>query len=598
MPGAFGNCGKLTDITFGEGILEIPDGLFARCPGITEITIPETVTKIGEYAFRACENLTTVNVPTKLESIESYAFANCNMLENITFPEKMKEISDSCFSGCSSLKKVDLSKSVELIGGRAFAECGVEILKLPENVSVIEANAFNNCDNLSQVEMNTMLSEIGGNAFSDCDKLKNVKISDSVSVLGTSIFENCAVLTKVQLGKSMTEIPYRMFYQCPKLESIELPYGIVSIGKEAFANCVSFKEITVPRATEEIDASAFSYPDNMTIYGVAGTYAETFANTNKIKFINVDNPASQVTLDTDELMIKVGETKQLMFNVEPENFTDIVSWKSSDVQIVSVDNFGRIKGLKKGTATIKVMVGNQSATCNIEVLQPAQSITLNKTSLSLEALDTYQLTARVNPSSANDQTVSWSSSDDQIVSVDEKGVITAHKKGTAEITAVANDGSGVFRTCLVTVTNNVYMVNSVKELESSHDYENNCSDAWIYSIDQEVEMDVLFDARTEVEQGFDYIYIYDSNETQIGVYTGKELAGQTIRVPGGTVKIKLVSDGGGTAWGFKVTNIKIVTDTPEEPEPSKAMTDFSLNTENLELKIGETWIWKLFHMCL
>ena len=66
---------------------------------------------------------------------------------------------------------------------------------------------------------------------------------------------------------------------------------------------------------------------------------------------------------------------------------------------------------------------------------------------------------------------------------------------------------------------------------------------------------VTFDERTNIEDGFDYLYIYDAESTEIGKYTGTELAGQTVNLTGNTVKIKLVSDSSGNEWGFKVTNI-------------------------------------------
>lgn len=76
------------------------------------------------------------------------------------------------------------------------------------------------------------------------------------------------------------------------------------------------------------------------------------------------------------------------------------------------------------------------------------SVELNKTSLQMKEGDTETLIATVRPDNATDKTVTWSSSDVNIASVDASGKVTAIKEGTATITAKAGDKSV---TCVVTV---------------------------------------------------------------------------------------------------------------------------------------------------
>ena len=78
-------------------------------------------------------------------------------------------------------------------------------------------------------------------------------------------------------------------------------------------------------------------------------------------------------------------------------------------------------------------------------------IALNNTTLNLNLYDTYSLIATVEPDNATDKTVSWSSSNTSIATVDSNGKVTAVGTGTASITCTANDGSGVEATCTVTV---------------------------------------------------------------------------------------------------------------------------------------------------
>ena len=103
--------------------------------------------------------------------------------------------------------------------------------------------------------------------------------------------------------------------------------------------------------------------------------------------------------------------------------------------------------------------GKYAAIDNISVTHSAgpagpvavTGVTLDKTSLSIEAGQTAQLTATVQPGNADNQAVTWSSSDNNVVSVDATGKITANTKGSATITVTTADG-GKTATCTVTVT--------------------------------------------------------------------------------------------------------------------------------------------------
>ena len=202
-----------------------------------------------------------------------------------------------------------------------------------------------------------------------------------------------------------------------------------------------------------------------------------------------------------------------------------------------------------------------SATCKVNVVQPVTSIYLNKTALEMTALDTYQLQASVYPSEANNKEVSWESSDEKVATVDKNGLVQAKEKGTAVITAKAKDGSEVSRSCKVTVKNTAYVVTDISKLESTHNYENNCSDFWVYTKTGASALNITFNSKTALEEDFDYLYVFDKENKQVGKYTGTQLAGKTITVSGDTVKIQLVSDDAGNAWGFKVD---VITEKVEE----------------------------------
>ena len=580
---AFEYCSNLTSIVWPNNLTTIGDSAFYACTKLAEVALPDTVTKIGSNAFSDCTSLSKVTLPDSLNTMGDEAFCNCfslkelklsnsmstipgnaftgcSVLEELVIPDSVATIEEEAFMNCSALKMVSFGKGLTAIYNNAFNTCdALDAVVLPESLKTIYYNAFRDCDALTEITIPNNVTSIGNSAFYDCDSLAKVTISNSVTSMGTYVFYDCDALTDVQLGTGITTIPDNTFNHCDALASIVIPRRVTTIGNYAFKDCVKFTEITIPRAVTSISANAFSYPAKMTIYGVAGTYAETFANDNSIKFVDRQINATSATLDKTMLTLNKGSSTKLNLSVQPVDFTDEVNWKSANTSVVTVAADGTVKAVGVGTTTIKVTVGNASASCKVTVVQPVTSISLNKASLSMEALSTYQLTATAYPNDAYDKSVKWESSDNSVATVSENGLVTAVGKGTATIKATSTAVSSVSRSCTVTVTNNGIVAKDVAQLESPHNYGNNCSDVWLYTLPGASKITATFDERTNIEDGFDYLYIYNAKGEQVGKYTGTELAGKSIDIDGDTVKIKLVSDGGGNEWGFKVTDVKVAS---------------------------------------
>ena len=577
--------------TIEAGMTVIPEHLFHKNSTLTSVEIPDTVTEISRYAFAQTGlenielpssvttlqyeifsggNLLQISIPDSVTGMGNAIFQNCSKLQKVKLPKARYNISDYTFAGCTSLEEIQLPKTVTTIWPHAFDGCSsLKKVEWSDCLESIKDNAFKGCTSLTEIVIPNTVRELGNEAFRNCDGLEKIVIPNSVTTIGNGVLYDCDSLTNISVGVGISKLSESCFEHCDNLEKIVLPYTIKSIDKSAFKECIALKEITIPRNTSSIGTSVFSYPAKMTIYGVAGTYAEKYAGEKGIKFVAIDKKTEKVSLDKSEVTINEGQTVQLSLNVEPKDFTDEVSWKSTDSNIVTVSGTGVVTAKNTGTAKIKVIVGEQSVYCNVIVTQPVTSIYLNRESVSMEALETYQLKTSIYPENANNKEVEWSSSDEKIVKVDQTGCITALAKGTATVTGKTKDGSNLWDTCTVTVTNTACIAKSVDELESPHKYENNCSDYWIYSTESDGDtLQITFDPRTEVEDGFDYIHIYSSDGTEVGKYTGTQLSGATINVPGKSVKIKLVSDNAGNEWGFKVTNITSIFEGNEKKEQS------------------------------
>ena len=553
---SFADCTKLEKIIFSEKIETINGRAFAGCTSLKSISLPDSITSMGTEIFEGCTSLSSVKLPNKCVNITSSTFEGCTSLTEITLPDTVTTIQDHAFKNCTALKTINWSKSITDIQSYAFENCdALAKLAIPNTVTNIGTGAFYDCGGLTDIAVPNSVKSLGSRAFENCDALAKVSISDSVTSMGEKAFYDCDALTDVKLGTGITQIPTSCFEHCDALPSVVLPYRVSKVGDNAFKNCVALTEITIPRATTSISSSVFSYPAKMTVYGISGTYAETFANQQGMKFVNKAVKATNVVLDKTELILNRGMKYSLTMTVTPASFTDEVSWKSTNVNVAAIAEDGTVTAKEAGQATIKVTVGDVSATCKVNVVQPVTSIYLNKTSLEMTALDTYQLQASVYPSEANNKEVSWESSDEKVATVDKNGLVQAKEKGTAVITAKAKDGSEVSRNCKVTVKNTAYVVTDISKLESTHNYENNCSDFWVYTKAGASALNITFNSKTALEEDFDYLYIFDKENKQVGKYTGTQLAGQTITILGDTVKIQLVSDDAGNAWGFKVDAI-------------------------------------------
>ncbi len=456
----FRDCDGLKEVTFEKGTTEVASNLFSYCPGIEEITIPDTVTIIEYSAFYNCKNLCKVDIPSSVTEIErdafrecvnlkrilipdsvtdmgTYIFAGCSSLTEAKLPSKRKNITEGTFKDCVSLEKVNFPKTLECIRPYAFYNTKLSEAVLPESLTKIESYAFYNCDNLTKVELKNNLTEIGNYAFYDCDALETIAIPDSVTTLGTYLFAESELLSDVTLGTGITTIPSYAFNLCPSLKKIILPYRVEKVNINAFTNCTALTEITIPRATAAIADSVFSYPSRLTIYGISGTYAQTYADQIGATFVNKETKATSVSFNKTEMKLIKGSKSKLVLRISPSDFTDQVSWKSTDTDVAAVDDAGTVTAKAVGSATVKVTVGDVSASCKITVTQPVTSISLSKTSLSLEAFDTETLTASVYPSNAENKEILWSTSDDKIASVDGNGTVMAKTKGNATITAAA-----------------------------------------------------------------------------------------------------------------------------------------------------------------
>ena len=179
--------------------------------------------------------------------------------------------------------------------------------------------------------------------------------------------------------------------------------------------------------------------------------------------ITVKAKVASLTISGDDTRtIQVGTSVKLTASVKPSNANQEVTWTSSSPEIATVDENGNVKGIKEGETTITAASKENpeiKATCKIVVENvPVESVSLNKSSLTLVEGKTEKLTATVKPDNVLEKTVSWSSSNPDVASVSSSGLVSALAEGTSTITAACGGKSA---TCLVTVEPQVIHVTGV-----------------------------------------------------------------------------------------------------------------------------------------
>ena len=502
---AFSGCSSLTSIVIPNSVTSIGDGAFIECTSLTSIQIPNSVTNIGGSAFGGCSSLTSIQIPNSVTSIGDRAFIECTSLTSVEIGNSVTSIGYQAFRSCYSLTSIEIGKSVTSIGDEAFYYCeSLTSIQIPNSVTTIGEWAFYHCESLTSIQIPNSVTSIGNWAFGYCESLTSIQIPNSVTIIGDDVFSYCKRLTSIQIPNSVTSIGNSAFYDCKSLRniqipnsvtsignwafeycsmtSIQIPNSVTSIGNGAFMFCKSLTSVEIGNSVTSIGNEAFSYCERLTkitclamtpptirlstfsnysaeLYVPAGCISAYQSANHWKKFYNIKEIptlSTSIALNQTTVTLKASETITLVATILPENATDkSVEWSSSDETVAVVDENGVVTAVAVGEATITAITAdgsNLSATCKITVAKTlAESVTLDKTSATLKATETLTLIATVAPATTTDKSVTWTSSNEAVATVDANGKVTAVAVGEATITATTTDGSNLSASCKVTV---------------------------------------------------------------------------------------------------------------------------------------------------
>ena len=499
----FEGCSALKSITLPNSIQEIGNGVFYCCYALSEIDIPSSVTTIGKNILWGCISLKTVTVhwDTPL-AVPDNAFDGIINTANVTL--KVPAGKEDAYRAAAVWKDFkitdpapDVTPPVPGDGGKLFVyithkefdptwkaatdnvtpkeklEYTLFWKKTSEGVWNQRNVAWNSVFHTVEADANTeyevyvRVKDEAGN-YADYNKETFKTLSSPPPVPG-----NGGKLTVTDVTSNGFTVSWE------KATDVETPRKNL-----IYKVYCKKRKLLVPQFMSADLKATLTDKASYTITGLGGGFisptndgydvnvevededgSSTWYKSENVKLAPATVAVTGVTVAPAALTLEVGQTGALTATVTPTTATNkAVTWTSSAPAIATVDASGTVKGIAPGTATITVKTadGGKTATCAVTVKAAAApavkvtGITLNHASITVNGdLERVQLIATVAPATATDQSLTWTSSDASVASVDGAGLVTIRKKGKATVTAKANDGSGVSASCLFDVIRTV-----------------------------------------------------------------------------------------------------------------------------------------------
>lgn len=208
---------------------------------------------------------------------------------------------------------------------------------------------------------------------------------------------------------------------------------------------------TTTSCTIESLVAGTAYTFTVKAKDAAGNYSEA---SNALTVSTLAVPVTGVTISPSGLSLTVGSTATLTASVSPPDATNrSVSWSSNNTDVATVSSSGLVTAVATGSTTITVTTadGGKTDTCTVTIIIPITSITLSPASLLTTPGETSTLVADIFPSDATNKTISWTSDNTNIATIDANGMLTAVGGGTTTITVAAGDGTQT-ASCTIIVT--------------------------------------------------------------------------------------------------------------------------------------------------
>lgn len=440
--------------------------------------------------FWGCSSLTSLNISSfntaNVTNFENM-FHDCSKLQALNLSNFNTSKATSMFNmfmDCSSLTELDLSSfHTSLVGSfaRMFYGCSsltsVNVTSFDSSKVTEFAGMFEGCSSLKSVDVssfNTAESLTAADMFDNA--IETIKVGDTFTVQAD--FPNKTWYnTAGQAFASPSDIPVNVAdaYTCV------VPITGIAIATPAKTELTTGEtlQLTATKTPANSTEPLIWYSDNTNVATVSSTGLITAVADGTARIYAAKGPSFNPNNINDSVEIKVGSAQSYSIVISPSaktvkeddgpftltatimpagSYAGPKTWTSSDPSVATIDNNGTVTPLKAGEATMTFEITDASAQCVVQVLPATaqvvdvESVTLDKSSVTLTGAQSETLQATVFPADASNKTVKWTSSNPSVVNVDQSGKLTPVSMGTASITAASADDLKK-TTCAVTVLN-------------------------------------------------------------------------------------------------------------------------------------------------
>ena len=426
----------------GSAVKQIGQNAFSGCRELATVKLPEGLTRIANGAFDYTK-ITAISVPATVTYADYYAFARAESLEDINVAEG----SNTYCSKDGVVFDKDMTMLKRYPPGKACDKYTV-----PSGVTRIYEGAFSYSKNASEIVLPYSLETIDSDAFRGFSGLSKIDIPEGVKKIPQRCFYDCTALTEIKLPSTLSVIDTAAFWQCGSLKSVTIPDNVTEISDRAFAYCTDLSSVTIPESVKTISATAFNGSTNVTIYGVAGSYAETFAKNNSIKFSALPDPPED-NRKTQEIQCagsfekKYGDDDFDLCAYSTANSSDVnLQYESLSPDVAGVSDEGRVTIKRAGRADILITAPEndvyKSASKEVQILVYRLPRTISMDKEEYELTYGSDGTINVGLSVTGEGDITCYSDKPSVVKAvihgtDRQGLVTPLKPGTAVVTYTA-----------------------------------------------------------------------------------------------------------------------------------------------------------------
>lgn len=395
---------KQTTLTIPEGVISIQPRTFIYCTDITALNLAESVESICGDAF-TLSGLVKLDGTKNVKMFAYQAFYSCKNLESVVLSEKMVSIGQRAFHSCSSLKSVSVTKSLKQIQNFAFADCSaLATIDVGEGLGKVGEGAFNECKALTTV--NTTSMEGWCNQTFANQTANPLYYAKRLTLNGEDVSD-------ITLGDEIPSINDFSFINCSTLRSFDTGVGVKSIGVKALAGCSNLKELLIGNKVESIGNYAFNGDTNLSTV----TFGATLKNLGSGLFLGCTNLSTLIALmDTAPLQNEAC-------------FEDVIY--SHATLYVNPHSYAtyRITAPWKGFRRIQ----------DFEISIDMAAISISGDELNMLPGESQEIAVIVNPDEATNR-FTWTSSDEAVATVDNKGIVKALSTGKTLIRVAIENG--------------------------------------------------------------------------------------------------------------------------------------------------------------